>query len=87
MYWSAVVRPLGVGGVAGLAVDAIHGESQTVIKPLGRLFRGLAGVSGATILGDGRVALILDVTSLFREQYARGASASSPSAGHDAADW
>ncbi len=74
-------------GVAGLAVDAVRGESQTVIKPLGRLFRGLSGVSGATILGDGRVALILDVSSLFREEYARGASASSPPAGHDAADW
>jgi two-component system chemotaxis sensor kinase CheA len=51
-------------GIAGLAVDAVHGESQTVIKPLGRLFRSLPGLAGATILGDGRVAVILDVPAL-----------------------
>ena len=55
------------GGKAGLAVDVLHGESQAVIKPLGTLFRGLPGVSGSTILGDGRVALILDVPGLLRE--------------------
>ncbi len=54
-------------GKAGLAVDVLHGESQAVIKPLGVFFRGLPGVSGSTILGDGRVALILDVPSLLRE--------------------
>ncbi len=55
------------GGQAGLAVDALYGESQTVIKPLGKLFHGLPGVSGSTILGNGRVALILDVAALLRE--------------------
>ncbi len=54
-------------GKAGLAVDVLHGESQAVIKPLGVLLRGLRGVSGSTILGDGRVALILDVPSLLRD--------------------
>ncbi len=59
-------------GRAGLAVDVVHGESEAVIRPLGRLFRSLPGVSGVTILGNGRVALILDVASLLRR--ARGAS-------------
>jgi two-component system chemotaxis sensor kinase CheA len=54
-------------GRAGLAVDAVHGRSQTVIKPLGRLFREVRGISGSAILGDGRVALILDVPALLRE--------------------
>lgn len=49
---------------AGLIVDQLAGEYQTVIKPLGRLFDGLRGISGATILGDGAVALILDIPSL-----------------------
>jgi two-component system chemotaxis sensor kinase CheA len=51
---------------AGLAVDVLHGESQTVIKPLGRLFQGLPGIAGSAILGNGRVALILDVPALLR---------------------
>lgn len=50
----------------GLAVDALLGESQVVIKPLGRALRGLPGLSGSAILGDGRVALILDVPGLLR---------------------
>ncbi len=49
---------------AGLIVDELFGEYQTVIKPLGRLFTSLAGISGSTILGSGEVALILDVPSL-----------------------
>jgi len=55
------------GGRAGLAVDALCGESQTVVKPLGPLFQGLPGIAGSAILGSGRVALILDVTALVRE--------------------
>ena len=51
---------------AGLVVDSLLGEFQTVIKPLGRLFEGLKGVSGATILGNGVVAIILDVFSLIQ---------------------
>jgi two-component system chemotaxis sensor kinase CheA len=54
-------------GRAGLVVDALHGETQTVIKPLGGLFRGLPGIAGSSILGDGRVALILDVATLLME--------------------
>ena len=45
-------------------VDQVIGDYQTVIKPLGRLYRDIEGVSGATILGDGTVALILDVNRL-----------------------
>ncbi len=48
----------------GVVVDSLHGESQTVIKPLGRLFEQLKGFSGSTILGSGEVALILDVAAL-----------------------
>jgi len=44
----------------GFVVDFVVGEHQTVIKPLGRLYQNIQGVSGATILGDGSVALILD---------------------------
>ena len=55
------------GGRAGLVVDVLYGESQTVIKPLGRLFQGLPGIAGSAILGSGKVALILDVPALFRE--------------------
>ncbi|PLK49840.1 chemotaxis protein CheA [Uliginosibacterium sp. TH139] len=49
---------------AGLVVDELMGEFQTVIKPLGRIFRHLRGVAGSTILGGGEVALILDVPAL-----------------------
>jgi len=52
------------GQRVGLVVDYVVGGQQTVIKPLGRLFRGVQGLAGATILGDGTVALILDVVQL-----------------------
>ncbi len=48
----------------GFVVDQVVGDYQTVIKPLGRMFKDVEGVSGATILGDGTVALILDVNRL-----------------------
>jgi two-component system chemotaxis sensor kinase CheA len=48
----------------GFVVDHIVGGHQTVIKNLGRMYRGVEGLSGATILGDGSVALILDVPKL-----------------------
>ena len=60
------------GGRAGLAADELLGEQQAVIKPLGRLFQGICGVSGSTILGNGRVALILDVPALCGEAIRRG---------------
>ncbi len=52
------------GGKTGLVVDELHGEVQVVIKSLGRVYRDIKGISGATILGDGTVALILDVPAL-----------------------
>jgi two-component system chemotaxis sensor kinase CheA len=48
----------------GFVVDEVVGEHQTVIKSLGRIYRAVEDVSGATILGDGRVALILDLPKL-----------------------
>ena len=52
------------GHKAGLVVDMLLGEFQTVIKPLGVLFKNLRGIGGTTILGSGEVALILDVPAL-----------------------
>ncbi|RZI30575.1 chemotaxis protein CheA [Pseudomonas orientalis] len=52
---------------AGLVVDDLLGEFQTVIKPLGKLFGALRGISGSTILGSGAVALILDVPALLNQ--------------------
>jgi two-component system chemotaxis sensor kinase CheA len=52
------------GQHAGLMVDSLMGEFQTVIKPMGKLFTHLKGIAGSTILGSGDVALILDVPSL-----------------------
>ena len=53
------------GGVRyGVLVDQLLGQHQTVIKPLGRMFRSLRGMSGSSILGNGEVALIFDVGSL-----------------------
>jgi two-component system chemotaxis sensor kinase CheA len=59
------------GERAGLVVDALLGESQTVIKPLGKLFRTVDCVSGSSILGNGEVALILDVAALVQQATAR----------------
>jgi two-component system, chemotaxis family, sensor kinase CheA len=52
---------------AGLAVNELYGATQTVIKPLPAIFKDVPGVSGSAILGNGRVALILDVPALFRD--------------------
>ncbi|RFO96584.1 chemotaxis protein CheA [Rhodoferax lacus] len=51
-------------GKYGIEVEVLLGQNQTVIKPLGRLFGALRGISGSSILGNGDVALILDVVSL-----------------------
>ncbi len=48
----------------GFVVDHVIGEHQTVIKSLGRAYKDTEGISGATILGDGSVALILDIPQL-----------------------
>jgi two-component system chemotaxis sensor kinase CheA len=53
---------------AGLVVDRLMGELQTVIKPLGKLFGHVQGVGGSTILGSGEVALIIDVPTMLRQQ-------------------
>lgn len=60
------------GERAGLVVDALLGEFQTVIKPLGKLFRNVDCVSGSSILGNGEVALILDVPTLVQQAIAHG---------------
>lgn len=52
---------------AGFVVDELHGELQTVIKPMGTVFQKLRGISGATVLGSGEVALILDVQELIKQ--------------------
>ncbi|SDY79297.1 chemotaxis protein CheA [Citreimonas salinaria] len=60
----------------GLVVDEVVGQHQTVIKPLSIYHRGIEGLSGSTILGDGSVAMILDVTALVkRAQAARRVAA------------
>lgn len=51
---------------AGIAVDQLLGGMQTVVKPLGRVLRGVSGVTGSTVLGDGRVGLIVDIPGLLR---------------------
>ena len=55
-------------GRAGLVVDRIQGQSQTVIKPLAKVFQGVPGISASAILGNGRVALIMDVPGLLRSE-------------------
>jgi len=54
----------------GFVVDSVIGEHQTVIKSLGKVYRDINGISGATILGDGTVALIMDVARLTHNAYA-----------------
>ena len=51
----------------GFVVDSLVGQEEVVIKPLGRTLHGTAGMAGATITGDGRIALILDVPSMLKE--------------------
>ncbi len=48
----------------GLIVTQVRGREEIVVKPLGRMLRGLAGIGGATVTGDGRVALIVDLGGL-----------------------
>lgn len=54
----------------GVVVSGILGNQQTVIKPLGKLFERVPGVSAATILGNGDVAPILDIPTLIQRHYA-----------------
>jgi two-component system, chemotaxis family, sensor kinase CheA len=64
---NVVVVKGATGHVAGLVVDELMGELQTVIKPLGKLFSQVRGISGTALLGSGDVALILDVNMLVSE--------------------
>ncbi|RJS27328.1 chemotaxis protein CheA [Corallococcus sp. H22C18031201] len=59
------------GGQLGLAVDALLGTQPVVLKPLGTVFQGLPGLAGSSVLGDGRVALILDIPGLLRLAHQR----------------
>ncbi|MEW8324010.1 MAG: chemotaxis protein CheA [Candidatus Thiodiazotropha taylori] len=57
-----------VGNIqVGLVVDHLIGQEEVVIKPLGALLQGLEGMAGATITGDGKIALIMDVPGLMRK--------------------
>ena len=58
----------------GFVVDAVIGQEEVVIKPLGAMLQGLPGLSGATITGDGNIALILDIPSLLRANASRRAA-------------
>jgi two-component system chemotaxis sensor kinase CheA len=61
-------------------VDALEGTQRTVVKPLGPVCRGAVGVSGAALVGDGGVALILDIPSLFRATLRRVSPSPDPGA-------
>ncbi len=61
-----------LGGIqVGLVVDHLIGQEEVVIKPLGSMLQGLEGMAGATITGDGKIALILDVPGLLRKNARR----------------
>jgi two-component system, chemotaxis family, sensor kinase CheA len=58
-------------GLAGLVVDELHGECNTVVKPLPKSLRGIPGLSGSAILPDGRIAFIVDVPGLLQVEIDR----------------
>ncbi|MCM8812697.1 MAG: chemotaxis protein CheA [Candidatus Omnitrophica bacterium] len=64
----SVVVVEGNGGRAGLVVDEVIGQQEVVIKQMSKHLKGIKGFAGATILGDGRVALILDVATLMGQR-------------------
>jgi len=55
----------------GFVVDQLIGQEEVVIKPLGKMLHGTAGMAGATITGDGRIALILDIPSMLTRYASR----------------
>ena len=63
------------GKQVGLVVDSFEGEQEIVIKPLSDVVGRIAGISGATILGNGSISLIIDVHSLVSEAYQGGKAA------------
>lgn len=66
----------------GLVVDALMGEQEVVVKSLGHHVGNIPGLAGATVLGDGSLALILDIPSLIRDFLADGDDAPAGRAGH-----
>ncbi len=69
-----VVVSVGTNKV-GFVVDQLIGQEEVVIKPLGKMLHGTAGMAGATITGDGRIALILDIPSMLTRYATRQSSA------------
>jgi two-component system, chemotaxis family, sensor kinase CheA len=63
------------GRQVGLVVDSFQGEQEIVIKPLSEMIGRIAGISGATILGNGSISLIIDVHSLVAGAYGTGRAA------------
>ncbi|MBV8642470.1 MAG: chemotaxis protein CheA, partial [Candidatus Eremiobacteraeota bacterium] len=63
------------GRQVGLVVDSFQGEQEIVIKPLSDVIGRIAGISGATILGNGSISLIIDVHSLVASAYGGGKAA------------
>ena len=61
----------------GFVVDQVVGQIQTVIKSLGKMYEQIKGVSGATIMGNGSVALVLDIARLRESAEAEGRWAAS----------
>ncbi len=55
----------------GFIVDQLVGQEEVVIKPLGKMLLGTPGMAGATITGDGRIALILDIPNLLKRYASR----------------
>ena len=66
-----VVVTLGTQNI-GFVVDQLVGQEEVVIKPLGQMLQGTPGMAGATITGDGRIALILDIPSLLQAHIGQG---------------
>jgi two-component system chemotaxis sensor kinase CheA len=71
----SVVVVRSAGERVGIVVDDLLGELQAVIKPLSRLFSELRGIGGSTILGNGKVALILDIPGLIERTHDMNRSA------------
>lgn len=81
---SIVVLLEAATGTFALQVDALAGQSQVVIKSLETNYRRVAGFTGATILGNGRVAMILDIDGLLRMSHEMSAPTTSVAARSDA---
>ncbi len=74
LHEGLIVVAEGDGRRVGLFVDELLGQQQVVIKSMETNYRHIDGVSGATILGDGSVALILDLSGLIRMASQRAAA-------------